>query len=413
MPWTPELNLIGATGSTGPTGPTGPTGFLSISGTSYANYVYWNGSAWTVGGPKVNIGQNAGLATSGGTGMIAIGTNAAVSGGGGNIIAIGTDAVGGGGAGGNIIAIGTEAGYISNSGSTVAIGNYSGRISQAPGGVAIGGYAAYTGQKQNALAFGSSAGQENQGAFAMAFGYQSAGWNQGAGSVAIGNRAGVSEVNGGFQAQKSIAINGQGAGTLINLPAVTEGLFIKPIRPLAATAYVLNYDPSSGEISYSTSASDLRLKKNVSNTTLGLEFINKLRPVEFEWKDRIRSSLDSPDGELLPIESEGLRRHQGLIAQEVKAVLDDLSIDSAIYIRINDIPIKAIGATVDPLTNKVTEGIEFDLPNEMNGLHGIKYEELITPTIKAVQDLYALVKQQAEQIADLQKRIRVFENSSK
>jgi hypothetical protein len=345
--------------------------------------------------------------------MIAIGTNAAISGGGDNIIAIGTSALGGQGAGGNIIAIGNEAGYVGNAGSTVAIGNFAGRDGQGQGGVAVGGYAGFTGQKQNALAFGSSAGQEGQGAFAMAFGYQAAGWNQGAGSVAIGNRAGVSQTGSGSQSVNSIAINGQGAGTLINLAASTPGLFIKPITSLAATAYVLNYNPTSGEISYSTSASDLRLKKNVSNTTLGLEFINRLRPVEFEWKDRIESSLDSPDGELLPIQSEGLRRHQGLIAQEVKSVLDDLSIDSAIYIRVNDIPTKAIGATVDPLTNIATEGIEVELPNGMNGLHGIRYEELITPTIKAVQDLYAIVKQQSEQIADLQKRISVFENSSK
>ena len=92
----------------------------------------------------------------------------------------------------------------------------------------------------------------------------------------------------------------------------------------------------------------------------------------------------------------------------MKAILNDLSIDSAIYMRIDDIPKKANTVRFDPCTHKVVKSDETDLPNGMNGLHGVRYEELITPTIKAVQDVYAIVKQQSEQIAQLQIQVQTL-----
>ena len=74
-------------------------------------------------------------------------------------------------------------------------------------------------------------------------------------------------------------------------------------------------------------ASDSRLKKDVADSTVGLEFIKDLRPVTFKWnaKNAVANSLpqynaDSSD----PVYGEG-KAHHGFIAQEVKAVIDSHS----------------------------------------------------------------------------------------
>jgi hypothetical protein len=70
-----------------------------------------------------------------------------------------------------------------------------------------------------------------------------------------------------------------------------------------------------------TQTSDGRLKTNINDDSLGLSFINRLRPVTFNWKA-------SPDIDpSLPYYKETNERDtttviHGLIAQEVKAALD-------------------------------------------------------------------------------------------
>ena len=54
-------------------------------------------------------------------------------------------------------------------------------------------------------------------------------------------------------------------------------------------------------------ASDRRLKDNIEPTTLGLEFINELTPVSYNWIDT--NERDN-------------KNHEGLIAQDVETVLE-------------------------------------------------------------------------------------------
>ena len=71
-------------------------------------------------------------------------------------------------------------------------------------------------------------------------------------------------------------------------------------------------------------ASDSRLKKEVANSTVGLEFIKDLRPVTFKWnaKNAIADSLPQYDADSSdPVYGEG-KAHHGFIAQEVKTVID-------------------------------------------------------------------------------------------
>jgi hypothetical protein len=78
-------------------------------------------------------------------------------------------------------------------------------------------------------------------------------------------------------------------------------------------------------------SSDLRLKKNVADQTLGLSFINDLRTVKYNWK--ASGELDASDAQLAHLREEdadgNIINHMdtdvvmhNFIAQEVKAALD-------------------------------------------------------------------------------------------
>jgi len=105
-------------------------------------------------------------------------------------------------------------------------------------------------------------------------------------------------------------------------------------------------------------SSDLRLKTNVENSLLGLDFINNLRPVSYKFIEGSRAE----DGSSLP----GQRTHWGLIAQEVQSVIEDAGVDFGGWV----------------LLDKTDSDSE----------QALRYEEFIAPLIKAVQELTARVK---------------------
>jgi hypothetical protein len=122
----------------------------------------------------------------------------------------------------------------------------------------------------------------------------------------------------------------------------------------------------SGTTTYAYGAvqdrSDARDKADVRDTALGLDFINRLRPVDFRWDMREDYGWGEKDGS-----QKRTRFHHGLIAQEVKAAMDAAGIDFGGY---QD---HAINGGVDVLS--------------------IGYAELIAPLVKAVQELSARVAQ--------------------
>jgi hypothetical protein len=139
--------------------------------------------------------------------------------------------------------------------------------------------------------------------------------------------------------------------------------------------------------------SDLRDKADIRDTRLGLEFIEALRPVDYRWDMREdyrpeapeRPSDDATDAEkaayeaaktkwladvkLSNITRDGSKKrsryHHGLIAQEVKAILDAKGID--------------FGGFQD---HSIAGG---------DDVLSIGYDELIAPMIKAIQELSARV----------------------
>ena len=97
--------------------------------------------------------------------------------------------------------------------------------------------------------------------------------------------------------------------------------------------------------------SDRNEKESIQTSTLGLNFISALNPVSYVRKGKTRS-------------------HYGLIAQEVKTVLDSLSIDASKF-----------AGYVNPSS---TGG---------EGALGLRYHEFIAPMIKAIQELKAEVEE--------------------
>lgn len=117
--------------------------------------------------------------------------------------------------------------------------------------------------------------------------------------------------------------------------------------------------------------SDERNKENIEDSKLGLDFINQLRPVSYKWKDTIQqvkiyNEETGPEGKMIEVEKKSSRIRYGLIAQEVKTVLDDLKIST------ND-----FGGYIDSSVNE---------PEKPQVL-GLNYTEFIGPLIKAVQEL--------------------------
>lgn len=104
--------------------------------------------------------------------------------------------------------------------------------------------------------------------------------------------------------------------------------------------------------------SDSRDKADVQDTKLGLSFIKALRPVDFKWDMREDYEGKEKDGS----KKRG-RFHHGLIAQEVKQVMDQLGIDFGGY---QD---HSIAGGKDVLS--------------------LGYTELVGPLIRAIQELAA------------------------
>ena len=69
-------------------------------------------------------------------------------------------------------------------------------------------------------------------------------------------------------------------------------------------------------------SSDARLKRNVQDTSLGLDFVNDLRPVKFQWKpsNEVPKELTSEYNEENQKNLDYVSH--GFIAQEVKEVVD-------------------------------------------------------------------------------------------
>lgn len=117
--------------------------------------------------------------------------------------------------------------------------------------------------------------------------------------------------------------------------------------------------------------SDEKEKENIGDSDLGLDFVMKLRPVTFTWKDFDPTYKDAfdPEGDYLgkvEVPKRRGRTHYGLLAQQVAAAAESCGVPVARFAPYS-------------LSN----------PDDPNSGAGLRYHELMAPMIKAIQELKA------------------------
>jgi len=127
--------------------------------------------------------------------------------------------------------------------------------------------------------------------------------------------------------------------------------------------------------------SDKNEKNTIVDTDLGLSFVNKLKPVSYKFNGKTRT-------------------HYGLIAQDVETTLSDISKPTtgfAGFIK-EDIPDKLYVED-----DEIPEGKKVgDLKTAAYTTYGLRYNEFISPLIKAVQELSAEVETLKTKVAALE-----------
>jgi hypothetical protein len=162
---------------------------------------------------------------------------------------------------------------------------------------------------------GSSLSALTSGINNIAIGHDSGGTNQtGDHNTYIGYKT----IASGTNVDNEIAI-GHGASTT-TFPALGTGT----IKMGMYNNYISNTFTSNANWAHS---SDERWKKNINNNDIGLDFINDLRTVTYNWKAfaEIDPSLSEYDAEKTEYVHPEIQH--GLIAQEVKSALEKNGID--------------------------------------------------------------------------------------
>jgi hypothetical protein len=129
------------------------------------------------------------------------------------------------------------------------------------------------------------------------------------------------------------------------------------------------------------STSDVNAKTDVSNSALGLNFINSLRPISYRWIVGHHEVVKDADGNPVIVGEDpqgkpiyelenvpGKRLHYGFIAQEVKQAVD--------------------ASGVEDFAGWVKDDI-----SDPNSTESLSYEQFIAPMAKAIQELSARVQQ--------------------
>jgi len=319
-------------------------------------------------GSNIRIGLNAGDSITSGSGIITIGENAGTNiTSQSNAIMIGKQAGQNSGNVGLNIYIGENCGQNNTGSFNIAIGSSSGRIGNGNNNnVSIGYQAMYDmggGDNNAALGFQALGGTSSSNEYDnnVAVGYHalySAGTAfTGDGNVGIGANAGdsiTSGTNNQIACGNGAVASGSNVGIWGNASVATNNITVDW-----------------------TVTSDERIKENIEDASLGLDFINALKPKTYtrkhpaDWdeailEDRFKeggSEYDEEKGAPIKGEFDTEKIHNGLIAQEVKAAMDSLGVNFSGW------------------------------SEDSNGKQGIQYAALVMPLIKAVQELSAKVKQ--------------------
>jgi hypothetical protein len=135
-------------------------------------------------------------------------------------------------------------------------------------------------------------------------------------------------------------------------------------------------------------SSDRRFKTNIDDTSLGLEFIKRLQPREFDWtSDYLDDLLDPTDKHAIVARDIYTNIQQGFIVDEVKqAVFDQTGSNNAFS-----------GLTYNPRNKD-----EQDTLDESNPVGYIRPTDFIPPLVKSVQELSAKIELLEARIDELE-----------
>jgi len=166
------------------------------------------------------------------------------------------------------------------------------------------------------------------------------------------------------------------------------GLDAYTIKPYDNDAHDLGSSGYKWDDVYATNGtiqtSDKNEKNTIVDSDLGLSFVNKLKPVSYKFNGKTRT-------------------HYGLIAQDVETTLSDISkptTDFAGFIK-EDLPAEVYDASRDE--GNIPEGKKVgDVKKDAYTTYGLRYNEFISPLIKAVQELSAEVETLKTKVAALE-----------
>jgi hypothetical protein len=202
-------------------------------------------------------------------------------------------------------------------------------------------------------------------------------------NTAVGNHAGGGVTTGSYNIFIGNAAGDHDNPTTTGGPNIVIGAYADTSAGASTHQIVMGYNVTgSGDNNFTfgntgtdsniafgatsiTAPSDIRLKEDIKDETVGLEFINELRPVTFRWK----KAKDVPSEMKVHSDSEervmnGKYNH-GFIAQEVKSVIDKYDIK---------------------------DGFGMWTEDEVDGRQRVAPSELIPMLVKAIQELSAEIK---------------------
>jgi hypothetical protein len=310
-------------------GPTGATGSVNYAVDPIAIGINAGAGGQMPGAGEIAIGTNAASQGQQMYGALAIGYKAGLGGQGQYAIALGHEAGLSGPQGSYSLAIGSQAGANSQNIAAIALGSFAGAANQGPYAVALGDKAGRQNQATGAIGIGYNAGSNNQGAYSVAIGYGAGQYAQPANSIALNaSNTQLNPTSSGFFVNPVNSTTGSASVTGPNMLVYNT------------TNSQISYDPSSyvqGSPTYNTvlgsgagiypgstnctaiganaqvtapygnnvivlgdnnittlycntqtisALSDARDKTNLTVLDTGLDFVNQLKPLRFDWNRR-------------------------------------------------------------------------------------------------------------------------------
>lgn len=133
--------------------------------------------------------------------------------------------------------------------------------------------------------------------------------------------------------------------------------------------------------------SDERQKENITDLNIGIDFINKLRPKSFKWKDTQTTTTNS-DGTETTINNTYTRKHAGLIAQQVEQTMNEMNIDNDDFAGLVITPEGDYGIRIGEFTPILIKGVQ-ELSEKITSLQeqNKNYESVISSLLDRVSAL--------------------------